>query len=329
LQADGRIIVGGYFSVLAGKARTSIGRLNSDGTADTSFFPTLAIVGTNVFTPEVQTLALQPDGTLLLGGAFSAVNGQPRASLARLNATAAGTQYLSSDGQSITWLRGGTTPEVSRTTFESSADGINWTSLGAGTRISSGWGLGGVSLSANNQIRARGFTSGSYYQGSGWFVENVAPVLARPTLIANDGKLGFSSSQFGFNAKAVPGQVVVIEATTDLLVWIPIQTNVVTGNGIFFVSDAQARFFAHRCYRARLYQGALPGPSLSGGLGFLSGAFGFNVGAVSGQNLVIEASTNLTSWTPVSTNTMGSGPLYFSDPASANFSKRFYRARSQ
>src|SRR5690349_390242 len=37
VQADGRILVGGYFTSLGGQNRTNIGRLNADGTLDTSF----------------------------------------------------------------------------------------------------------------------------------------------------------------------------------------------------------------------------------------------------------------------------------------------------
>jgi hypothetical protein len=49
-------------------------------------------------------------------------------------------------------------------------------------------------------------------------------------------------------------------------------------------------------------------------------------GGVAGQNVVIEASTNLVNWVPLATNRLGTDPLYFSDPASTNLSQRFYRA---
>ena len=45
--------------------------------------------------------------------------------------------------------------------------------------------------------------------------------------------------------------------------------------------------------------------------------------------MVIEASTNLVSWSALATNTLGDGPLYFSDPGTTNFPWRFYRARLQ
>ena len=50
---------------------------------------------------------------------------------------------------------------------------------------------------------------------------------------------------------------------------------------------------------------------------------------VTGSNYVLEASTNLTSWTPVSTNTALTNLLILLDPQAANFPYRYYRARQQ
>ena len=321
LQADGKILVGGSFTMLAGQARTNLGRLNPNGSLDTAFFPSA--------NSNVLALALQPDGAVLVGGLFSIVSGQSRSGLARLTPTDPGAQYLSSDGQTVTWLRAGTTPEVWRTTFETSNDGTNWTSVGPGSRITGGWGLSGLALSANSWIRARGFTTGGYYTSSGWFVENVARVLAPPVILVNDPGFGVRSNQFDFNVSAVPGQVVIIEASTDLANWAPIQTNVVTSLALVTFTDWQTGLFLHRFYRVRLYQGPLPPPGIGGNPGFQSGKFGFNLGGVAGQSVVVETSTNLLNWTALSTNTLTTAPLYFSDPAPTTSPQRFYRIRAQ
>jgi hypothetical protein len=55
--------------------------------------------------------------------------------------------------------------------------------------------------------------------------------------------------------------------------------------------------------------------------------FGFDVTAPSGSNVVIPASTDLQTWTPLQTNQLGSGPLHFSDPQSPANAQRFYRAQ--
>jgi uncharacterized delta-60 repeat protein len=177
VQADGKILVGGGFTTLGGQSRANIGRLNADGTLDTSFNP-----GAD---NTVDSLALQADGKILAGGYFTTLGGQSRNNIGRLNNTGPATQSLTFDGSTLTWMRGGTSPEVWRTTFEYSPDGGTvWTSLGAGIRIpglsagqAGGWQLSGVALSAYTTFRARGYTVGGYGNGSGWLVETVTLVI--------------------------------------------------------------------------------------------------------------------------------------------------------
>ncbi|UOQ76743.1 T9SS type A sorting domain-containing protein [Hymenobacter sp. 5516J-16] len=69
LQTDGKIVVGGSFSSLSGGARVAIGRLLPTGTLDTPFAP--PSVALNGATPTVYSLAVQPDGRVLLGGYFN------------------------------------------------------------------------------------------------------------------------------------------------------------------------------------------------------------------------------------------------------------------
>ncbi len=78
LQPDGKIVVGGYFS---DSSRSAIVRLNADGSQDTSFGPTDA--GTD---NRIKTVALQPDGKIIIGGEFTMINGVSRNKIARLNA---------------------------------------------------------------------------------------------------------------------------------------------------------------------------------------------------------------------------------------------------
>jgi len=63
VQADGKIVVGGYFERWDGRTRVNIARLNPDGSLDTAFI-------TTAFDPwmgPVYTLALQNDGKILVG----------------------------------------------------------------------------------------------------------------------------------------------------------------------------------------------------------------------------------------------------------------------
>ena len=64
------------------------------------------------------------------------------------------------------------------------------------------------------------------------------------------------------------------------------------------------------------------------GFGFATNCFGFNFSGLAGQTIVIDASTNLTTWTPLFTNSAtGTNAVSFSDPVSSNFPARYYRAR--
>jgi uncharacterized delta-60 repeat protein len=84
-QPDGKVIVGGVFTVVNGYARHGIVRLNTDGTTDTSFNPPDledSLVGT--LGGLVNDIVLQPDGKILVGGRFN-VTGTNYYSLIRLN----------------------------------------------------------------------------------------------------------------------------------------------------------------------------------------------------------------------------------------------------
>jgi uncharacterized delta-60 repeat protein/CSLREA domain-containing protein len=82
LQLDGKIIIGGSFTSVNGLARNRLARLNADGSLDVSFVDPAV---DNSMNPGVGTLAIQPDGKLLIGGNFSSVGGQTRSGAARLN----------------------------------------------------------------------------------------------------------------------------------------------------------------------------------------------------------------------------------------------------
>jgi uncharacterized delta-60 repeat protein len=183
LQANGKIIVGGFLTLLDGATNYLLGRLNSDGSLDASFNPEISFSSPNsmlALSPAIFGLAVQPDGKVLVGGVFSALAGQTRICIGRLNSSDPVTNSLSLDGSSIVWWRGGDSPEVEGTSFDSYTPGTGWVNLGSGTRIPGGWQLTGAPLQSNATVRARGYTAQcGYYDSSSWFVETVQgpPVL--------------------------------------------------------------------------------------------------------------------------------------------------------
>ncbi|RTY95984.1 T9SS type A sorting domain-containing protein [Flavobacterium sp. GT3R68] len=87
VQPDGKILVGGDFTYYKGVSSKRIIRLNSDGSIDTSFN-----IGTG-FNKTVQTIVLQPDGKILVGGDFTTYQGTTSNRIIRLNSD--GTKDLS------------------------------------------------------------------------------------------------------------------------------------------------------------------------------------------------------------------------------------------
>jgi uncharacterized delta-60 repeat protein len=83
LQNDGKILIGGNFSTVDGTTRTRIARLNSDGSLDTSFDPG---TGANAV---INAISVQDDGMVVVGGAFSTMDGVSRGHIARLDASGA------------------------------------------------------------------------------------------------------------------------------------------------------------------------------------------------------------------------------------------------
>jgi uncharacterized delta-60 repeat protein len=85
VQSDGKILVGGEFSNINGTPRNNIARLNSNGSLDMTFDPGTGVSSTTF--PSVKCIAVQTDGGIVIGGAFTHVNGSPRNNIARLNAS--------------------------------------------------------------------------------------------------------------------------------------------------------------------------------------------------------------------------------------------------
>jgi hypothetical protein len=76
---DGSRIVAGAFSSLNGVSRSSLAKVMSDGTVDSSWNPN--VTGTS---PSINAVAVDGAGNLYVGGFFESVNGFPRSNLARL-----------------------------------------------------------------------------------------------------------------------------------------------------------------------------------------------------------------------------------------------------
>ncbi|MES2514160.1 MAG: T9SS type A sorting domain-containing protein [Bacteroidota bacterium] len=82
-QSDGKYIIGGEFTFYASVARNRIARVNTTGTLDNTFAPG---TGANNI---IHTIDLQPDGSIIAAGIFTAFNGVAKNKIVRLTSTGA------------------------------------------------------------------------------------------------------------------------------------------------------------------------------------------------------------------------------------------------
>ena len=83
LQTDGRLLAGGTFTAFGGLGRARLARLGLDGSVDATFDPG---AGAN---DTVNTVLVQPDGKVLVGGAFTRMGNRNRGHIARLTSSGA------------------------------------------------------------------------------------------------------------------------------------------------------------------------------------------------------------------------------------------------
>src|SRR5207248_286229 len=80
----------------------------------------------------------------------------------------------------------------------------------------------------------------------------IRKVTVVPTILNSGPGIGFNGGQFGFNLTGPAGQSVVVEASTDLMNWLPLWTNTFTVPAALSFSDPQSRLYSNRFYRAHL-----------------------------------------------------------------------------
>jgi uncharacterized delta-60 repeat protein len=96
VQSDGKIVLAGQFTGLNGSTtRQNIGRLNADGTLDTTFAQT-----TNA---ALLAVKVQSSGKILIGGSMSVVGSTLRNGLARLNADGSVDSTFNAFANSTVW----------------------------------------------------------------------------------------------------------------------------------------------------------------------------------------------------------------------------------
>ncbi|MEY2407618.1 MAG: hypothetical protein QOF48_288, partial [Verrucomicrobiota bacterium] len=174
LQSDGKVIAGGAFTAINGTGRNRIARFNTNGSLDASFNP-----GSGA-DADIDAVAVQPDGKILIGGSFTAVNGTNRSRIARLNSSGgldttfnsgAGADgdilaiALQPDGRVVlggqfTSINGINRNYIARLTADGSLDTAFDPGVVNGIGDSSGWGVMAVALQADGKVIVAGEFTG-------------------------------------------------------------------------------------------------------------------------------------------------------------------------
>ncbi|MCX6953369.1 MAG: YDG domain-containing protein, partial [Verrucomicrobia bacterium] len=194
LQADGKLLIAGNFNTVNARglggaeatARKYIARLGDNGLLDITFTPEDA----NSF---IDNVMLQADGKVLIGGSFSTFqpSGTTRVRFARLLNDVAVANLVVQSASKVTFARDRAAPEVSEITFALSVDdGATWSDLGAGTRVTGGWEITGLSLPATGKVRARGRTHGGNRNNSSGLVDRIVSIPVRVASVTSTNSDG-------------------------------------------------------------------------------------------------------------------------------------------
>ncbi len=181
----------------------------------------------------------------------------------------------------------------------------------AGGTLSPGASLGALTISNTLTLSGTAFLQLDMAVPTNSFVRGLSNIAYNSTLTVTNlaGTLAMGDRFFLFEAAAYGGAfgLMNLPALGGGLAW---STASLGSNGSIAVVSSQSSVTISN-------------------YGFNAGQFHFYLSGPVGQNVVVQASTNLPVWLPVWSNAFGTaGPLYFSDPQSSLYAHRLYRAVS-
>lgn len=125
-------------------------------------------------------------------------------------------------------------------------DGTNWIALGSGTDES----VCALAVSGSD-LFVGGYFTVAGDKVSGYAARAVSVISIPLVIVTTDGLFGFTSNQFRFRLTGPMGSNAVVQASTNLQVWTPLQTNSLAGGTANF-TDSKATNYLWRFYRALL-----------------------------------------------------------------------------
>jgi hypothetical protein len=244
------LYAGGGFTTAGGTAANCVAQWNGSrwsalGSGMNNFVTALAVSG----------------GTLYAGGDFQTAGGSAATNIAQWSgsswsALGSGISGEGSDGfgpyiwalavSGSTLYAGGDFSTAGGTAANSIAqwNGSSWSALGSGMNSR----VDALAVSGSTLYAGGGFTT------AGTNVSAFAALAYLPSsfaIITTNAAFGFTNGVFGFDVTGPSGSSVVIQASTNLQTWIPLQTNLL-GSGPLHFSDSQPTANVQRFYRAQL-----------------------------------------------------------------------------
>ena len=228
------LYVGGSFTTAGGVSANHIACWNGNtwsalssgmnGTVDA-----LAISGTNLYT----------------GGNFTSAGGVTAKDVAQWNGSSWSALGLGINSITYALVVSGTNLYAGGQNI-AKWDGNSWSTLGSGV---TGGNISTLAISGNNL-----YVGGSFIMAGNKLSPYLAEaILGSASIITTDSNFGFinGDNQFGFDITGDAGQVLVIQASTNLMDWTPLQTNLLGDSPLYF-SDPCSSNSTWRFYRAQL-----------------------------------------------------------------------------
>ena len=205
VQQDGKVLLGGNFTQLRGSSRNRIARLNGNGSLDAGFN-----VGTGP-NGSVRVIKVQPDGKILVGGAFTTWNGAARPCLVRLNEDGTLDTSLANLDGAVDFFAGA---EVADLALQPIATAPHFRIIVGGylfyrPYLSGGFHSGIVALNAGTGTRDASLNViyGAHTAGDVTSLSNVTALALQP-----DGKIVVGGEFDGFNS-VTTGRLVRLTST--------------------------------------------------------------------------------------------------------------------
>ena len=242
------LYAGGAFTTAGGSPANNIAQWNGSS---------WSALGSGI---DYSVLALAVSGgTLYAGGAFTTAGGISANNIAQWNGSSWSALGSGVDSEVYSLAVSGGTLFAGGDFFNAGGNAANsiaqwngssWSALGSGMGGGNGYYTYVYSLAVSGSTLYAGgtFTTAGTNVSAYAAMANLPDSLA---IITSNAAFGFTNGVFGFEVAGPSGANVVIQASTNLQTWIPLQTNLL-GSGPLYFSDSQSPANVQRFYRVQL-----------------------------------------------------------------------------